>query len=166
MIHVLNRYFRRVGRVIEAEGGYIDNYMGDGLMALFGVDEPKAAPLRAVRAGLAMLREAGTLSRYMQDAYDTAFRIRVGIHYGPVVVGMLGACHKTRETAIGDAVNFASRIEAASKSAGTSLLVSEATHAQVADAVEVGKRVTMPIRGKSGEHTLFEIVGLAAEPAA
>ena len=47
-------------------------------------------------------------------------------------------------------------------SAGTRLLVSEATHTQVADEVEVGKRVTVPIRGKSGEHTLFGIVGLAA----
>src|SRR5262245_20205638 len=82
VIHVLNRYFHKMGEVIDAHGGAIDNYMGDGLMALFGVSDPRDAAIRAVRAGLGMLEAVGRLRPYLEGVYLKSFRIGVGIHYG------------------------------------------------------------------------------------
>src|SRR5574340_186223 len=109
VIHVLNRYFNQMGKVIKQNGGYIDNYMGDGLMALFGVDDPRDAALRATRAGLGMLEAVEQLGAYLENIYAMSFQIGIGVHYGEVVLGSIGAKDARRMTAIGDAVNLASR---------------------------------------------------------
>lgn len=160
VIHVLNRYFNRVDKVISRNGGYINNYMGDGLMALFGVEDPTGAPFRAVKAGLEMLEAVEGLRPYLQAQYRTNFRIGIGVHYGEVVVGTVGAAGKAALTAIGDAVNFASRIEAANKPAGTAFLISEETYVCVRERVRVGKRIPATIPGKTGEYILYEVIGL------
>jgi adenylate cyclase len=161
VIHSLNRYFYQVGQVISAHGGYIDNYMGDGIMALFGVDDPTDAPLRAVRAGLDMLDVVDRSIRpYFEAIYAKVFDIGVGIHYGEAVVGTIGARNRKTQTAIGDAVNFASRIESANKEAKTRLLISDDAFHQVENAVTVGKTTRVMVKGKTGEHMLYEVVGL------
>jgi adenylate cyclase len=160
VVHVLNRYFHQVGQAISQNGGRIDNYMGDGLMALFGVDARKDAALRAVRAGLDMLKAVERLRPYLENVYTRSFRIGIGIHYGEVVVGAIGHDKSKRVTAIGDAVNFASRIESANKKADTDLLISEAAYAEIKDRALVGKTVRVAVAGKSGEYTLYEIVGM------
>jgi adenylate cyclase len=161
VIHVLNRYFHEVGQVIAAHGGYIDNYMGDGILALFGVDDPTDAPLRAIRAGLDMLKVVDThIKPYMESTYGNCFEIGIGIHYGDAVVGAIGARNMKRETVIGDSVNFASRIESANKDLGTNLLISEDAYMQVRDKVVLGKIGFVSIKGKTGEHQLYEVVGL------
>ncbi len=160
VIHLLNRYFHLVGRVIADNGGYIDNYMGDGIMALFGVDETPDASLRAVKAGLEMLDVVEKLKPYMILTYHRAFDIGIGIHYGEAVVGTIGARERKTETAIGDSVNFASRIESANKEAATNLLISEDTYRMVQDQVNIGKTTTVHVKGKTGEYMLYEVVGL------
>ena len=151
VIHVLNRYFRQMGRVINRHGGYIDNYMGDGVMALFGIEDPNDAPLRAVRAGLGMLDAVGELRAYLEMAYGKWFQIGIGLHYGDVVVGGIGAGEVKKVTVIGDTVNLTSRIEAATKEVGARFLISEDTYARVRDAVSVGRQVQVRLRGKRGE---------------
>ena len=167
VIFALNRYFQTMGRAIERHGGTINNYMGDGLMALFGVDarpeEPAVAPLAAVRAGLDMLAAAEGLRPYLTTAYGAGWDVGVGVHYGPAVLGSLGYGRSRRLSAIGDSVNLASRIEAANKEAGTRLLVSESTYLLVSEHAAAGRVVRLPLKGKSGEHTLFEIVGLTIQ---
>src|SRR5205823_6573764 len=121
--YVLNRYFHHMGRVISGHGGCIDNYMGDGLMALFGADNVPDAAFRAVGAGLGMIEEVARLGPHFQAIYEASFRIGVGVHYGEVVVGTVGTPGRQRITAIGDAVNFASRIESANKKYDTQLLI-------------------------------------------
>jgi adenylate cyclase len=165
VVHVLNRYFHAMGREVERFGGCIDNYMGDGLMALFGLreseQETQGSPaLRAVQAGLAMLATMDALKPYLQTAYGNSFDMRIGIHYGEAVVGSVGAIGRERVTAIGDAVNFASRIESANKAAGTRLLISEALYAEVQPQLQIGRSLRVPISGKSGEYALYEVVGL------
>jgi adenylate cyclase len=165
VVHVLNRYFHAMGRQVERFGGCIDNYMGDGLMALFGLRESEAETqgspaLRAVQAALAMLATMDELKPYLQTAYGSSFDMRIGIHYGEAVVGSVGAIGRERVTAIGDAVNFASRIETANKAAGTRLLISEALYAQVQPHVRIGCSLRVPIPGKHGEYALYEVVGL------
>lgn len=161
VIHVLNRYFDQMGKVINRNGGYIDNYMGDGLMALFGVDDPHDSTLRAVRAGLGMLEAVEQLRSYLENIYGMSFQIGIGVHYGEVVLGSIGAKDARRMTAIGDAVNFASRIEQANKECQTRLLVSESAYNEIHQQVCVGTEfVDTVLKGKSGSYKLYEIVGL------
>ena len=162
VIYVLNRYFNHMGRVISAHGGYIDNYMGDGLMALFGVDDPADAPLRAVRAGLGMIEEVGRLRPHFESLYEASIRIGVGIHFGEAIVGTVGATDRRRMTAIGDAVNFASRVEAANKEYDTELLVSAETYERVRSRVRAGREIAAAVlKGKAGAHALYEVVGVS-----
>jgi adenylate cyclase len=160
VVHVLNRYFHQVGRAIHDNGGSIDNYMGDGIMALFGVEEAEDAPLKAIRAGLDMLEAVKRLRPYLENIYTRSFRIGIGIHFGEVVVGAIGYDETKRVTAIGDSVNLASRIESVNKHAGTEFLISEETYNQVKDQILVGKTTRVTVPGKSGEYTLYEVVGL------
>lgn len=165
VIHVLNRHFEAVGKIISAEGGFVNNYMGDGLMALFGVDGRPDAPLRAVRAGLGMLDVNERMKEYFMTCYGRCFELGIGIHYGDAVVGPVGSTDRKPVTAIGDAVNFASRIESANKEVGTRLLVSDAVYREVSDRVVTGKTAHVTVKGKTGEHVLHEILALR-EPGA
>lgn len=159
IVHILNRYFARVEPIISANGGRIDNFMGDGLMALFGVEgEPDVVPA-AVKAGLEMLAAVEQLRPYYQAHFGIDFRIGIGIHAGTVVLGTIGSGERRRLTAIGDAVNLASRIESANKEAGTELLVSEDAFAQIAGRVQAGRRFELQVKGKSGHQQLVEVLG-------
>ncbi|MEW6731016.1 MAG: adenylate/guanylate cyclase domain-containing protein, partial [Acidobacteriota bacterium] len=160
VIHVLNRYYSQVGRIISSNEGYIDNYMGDGFLALFGRDEPTNAAFKAVKSGLQILAELEKLNQYFQPLYNWKIDVGVGIHSGLVVIGTIGAAKSRRETVIGDAVNFASRIESANKELDTHLLVSDEIYKQVQGQVKVGKTAQLKIKGKSGEYALYEITEL------
>jgi adenylate cyclase len=92
---------------------------------------------------------------------NKSFQIRIGLHFGQVVAGKLGSPGNKKMTVIGDTVNFASRIEAANKQAGTQFLVSEDTYALVKTQVQIGRRVRLvALPGKSGENDLYEVTGL------
>ncbi|MEG4579573.1 adenylate/guanylate cyclase domain-containing protein [Microcoleus sp. MON1_C5] len=164
VIYVLNRYFQKMGFAINRNGGMINNYMGDGLMALFGLENPDKAAEQAVRAGVEMLEELEKLNPYFENLYRHQLRIGIGIHCGWVVVGNLGALKNQTVTAIGDAVNLASRIEAANKQVGTSLLISEETYQEVKELAIVNQCVSVQIPGKSGEYPLYEVVGMPPLP--
>lgn len=164
VIHILNRHFETMGRMIAAAGGFINNYMGDGLMALFGVDGQPGAPVRAVRAALDMLHAMGQLQDYTQRMYGRSYDIGIGIHWGEAVVGPVGSEDRKSVTAIGDTVNFASRIETANKEVGSHLLVSEAVYKALGDRAMVGRTATVSVKGKTGEHALYEITALNEAP--
>ena len=160
VIYVLNRFFYDMNRVISPHGGCIHNCMGDGLMALFGVEDASEPALRAVRAGLDMLEAVGKLKPYLQSVYQMTFEIGVGVHFGEVIVGSVGGEVTKRITAIGDGVNLASRIEAANKECGTRFLVSEGTYLEVQPFVRVGQQFHKGLKGKRGKYRLYEIIGL------
>lgn len=164
VIHILNRHFETMGRMISAAGGFINNYMGDGLMALFGVDGQPDAPLRAVRAALDMLHAMGQLKDYTQRMYGRSYDIGIGVHWGEAVVGPVGSEDRKTVTAIGDSVNFASRIETANKDVGSRLLVSEAVFGELKGRAMVGRTATVSVKGKTGEYKLYEITGLIEAP--
>lgn len=160
VVHVLNRYFHQMGPSVARYGGSIDNYMGDGLMALFGLghDETDVA-LRAVQSGLAMLSAMDALKPYLETAYGHSFDMGIGIHLGCAVVGSVGAVGHERITAIGDTVNFASRIQSVNKRTGTRLLVSQAVYDAAGSRLEIGRKVSVEIAGKTGEYSLYEVLG-------
>jgi adenylate cyclase len=161
VIHVLNRYFHRVSAPVARFGGSINNYMGDSMVALFGVQDGLDDPaVRAVEAGLGMLEAAAALKPYLLRAYGDEFDIGIGIHYGEAVVGSIGALGHEHSTAIGDAVNFASRIESANDLPGSRLMVSDAVREQIGTRLRISRSVRVPIAGQSGECDLHEVWGL------
>jgi class 3 adenylate cyclase/nitrite reductase/ring-hydroxylating ferredoxin subunit len=163
VMYLLNRYFAQAGEIIEQNDGYIDKFVGDGLMAIFGVDDQPNAPLRAVNAALQSLAAVDRMKPFFASMYDIDFDVRIGLHYGEAVIGSLGSIGHERLTAIGDVVNVASRVEAANKDAGTRLLISDALHDEVADKVEVADFIRTRLRGTSERITLHEIARLKPE---
>src|SRR3954467_7619935 len=157
VVHALNRYYDEVGRVIAEHEGHIDNYMGDGLLAVFGMERPVHSARRAVAAARAMIAAVERLKPYFEAVYGRSFDIGIGIHYGDVIVGAVGATGHRRVTIVGDAVNLAARIEAATKTTGARVLVSAATLAALGELERAwtAHRVVLP--GKSGEFVLYEM---------
>jgi adenylate cyclase len=162
VIYILNRYFHRMGKIVDRHDGMINNYMGDGLMALFGWKDPAQAATRSVQAAVEMVVAMDSFNHYLESTYHKRLNIGIGIHYGEVVIGLVGAGGSQQMTAIGDAVNLASRIEAANKKLGTTLLVSEAVYHEVQSQVEVNQRCAVDIPGKTGQYMLYEIQGIEA----
>lgn len=160
VIHALNRYFYRMEEIVRSHHGYVDNYMGDGFMAIFGVTDQVTAPLDAVLAGIEMLDAVKKLAPYYANIYGQSFRIGIGVHYGNVVLGSIGPPGRNRVTAIGDAVNFASRIEAANKVTGTSFLISDDTCNHVREHVEVHGFENIALPGRMHHCTLYEVTGI------
>ena len=161
--YLLNRYFIQAGDIIEQNGGYIDKFMGDGIMAIFGIDERSDGPIRSINAALQTLAAVDRLKPFFSSMYGVDFDIRIGLHYGEALLGSLGSLGHERLTAIGEVVNVASRVEAANKEAGTRLLISQALHDEVADKVDVADFVRTRLRGTSDRITLFEIARLKPE---
>ena len=160
LMYLLNRYFVQVGDIIERNGGFIDRFIGDGVMAIFGVEDQPNAPLHAVNTALQISEAADQMKPFFASMYGVEFDIRTGLHYGEAVIGSLGSVGHERLTAIGDVPNVASRIEAANKEAGTRLLISQALYDKVEDDVEVADFVRVLLRGTSDRITLYEIDGL------
>ncbi|MBT8198303.1 MAG: adenylate/guanylate cyclase domain-containing protein [Acidimicrobiia bacterium] len=161
VVHMLNRFFHGASGAIEANHGQVDNYMGDAVLALFGVDGEESPSAHAIAAGLAILEVAQDLNHYVERVYDMGFGVRIGIDFGEVVYGLLGAETSARETAIGDPVNVASRLQNANKETGTEMLVSQAAASGCDKIIEFGRRFDLDLRGKVGMVTAYEVNGLA-----
>jgi len=126
VVFLLNRYFAAMGHAIEEAGGKVDKFIGDGIMALFGIDEGAAAGCRhAIEAARLMSLRLDDLNLALEHEIDAPLRIGIGIHVGPVIVGEMGYGPATQLTAVGDAVNTASRLETLSKEFACELVVSD-----------------------------------------
>src|SRR5262249_31886284 len=131
VVFLLNRYFEAVGSAVAEAGGIANQYTGDGVMALFGVNTDLAAACRqALLASSAMIGRVEELSRELVGELQTPLRIGIGIHAGSAVVGVIGYGGTHYLTAVGDTVNTASRLEALTKQYGCELVVSEQVIAQ------------------------------------
>jgi adenylate cyclase len=159
VIHALNRYYHRMGQIVHRHGGVIDNYMGDGILAVFGIEGSEHMVSCALEAGLEMLNAVESMKPYFEAIHGRSFDIGIGLHYGAVVVGSIGWGNYKRRTIVGDAVNFASRVESANKNAGTNFLISEDAYEQVGHEVEVNQCPPWEVRGKTGVFQLYEVVG-------
>jgi adenylate cyclase len=163
VIYSLNRYFFEMDKVISKHGGRIANYMGDGLMALFINADSAVTSLNAVKAGLAMFEELAEINEYFRSLYDQGLKIRIGAHFGTAIIGVVGAPDKDQlPTAIGDSVNFASRLERANKQLGTQFLISNELYSLIDEQIQVNKHADIQIRGKFGLYSLYEPVRLLA----
>ncbi|HPA17891.1 MAG TPA: adenylate/guanylate cyclase domain-containing protein [Verrucomicrobiae bacterium] len=166
VVHSLNRFFRQVGDPIIANGGTINKYMGDGLLALFGIggESREACCIRAARAGVEMLAAASALNVYLEEHFGFSFRPRIGLHFGRVLVGQLGHPSRMDFTVVGDAVNAASRIEASNKAHGTDMLASGELVEPIRGLVHVGRVFDGRLRGMRQRVVLHEILGVGDAP--
>ena len=121
---MLNAYFTVMVEVIQSHHGTVSVLMGDGLMAIFGapLDDPHAA-VHAVEAAKAMVDSLPKVNAQLVDRGANPIDIGIGIHYGRVVVGNIGSPRKMEYTAIGDAVNLASRVETLTRSVDAKILI-------------------------------------------
>jgi adenylate cyclase len=134
VVALLNNYFERVVPVIEKHGGTLNQYMGDGMMVLFGAPTAyKDHAERAVRAAVEMVRLVHANAALWEELGRPGLRIGVGINTGKVVVGVVGSKNRLDYTAIGDATNTAARIEALNKEFHSEILISEATRAAMGE---------------------------------
>jgi adenylate cyclase len=126
IVFLLNRYFAEMGHAIEEAGGHIDKFIGDGIMALFGLDRGVDAGCReALVAARAMNARLAQLNRSLAHDLPEELRIGIGVHMGPAIVGEMGYGRAVSLTAVGDAVNTASRVEGLAREHGAELVVSE-----------------------------------------
>nr|MBA3584568.1 tetratricopeptide repeat protein [Gemmatimonadota bacterium] len=147
------------GAVYDYEG-YVDKFIGDAIMALFGAPlAHENDPERAVLAGLAML---GVIVRHNETA-EIPLAIRVGINLGEVVAAQLGSEMRQQYTVLGDAVNLASRLETAAEP--NTLLVSESVYRRVADRFEGEELPPLTVKGKAEPVRAFRITKYRPPPA-
>jgi adenylate cyclase len=149
VVFILNRYFAAMGRAVESSGGRVDKFVGDGIMALFGVEGAADAACReALTAARLMSERLVELNGSLRAELIEPLRIGIGIHVGPVIVGEMGYGEATSITAIGDTVNTASRLEELTKEFAAELVVSAETVARAGLDPAAGRRGEIEIRGK------------------
>ena len=126
VVFILNRYFAAMGHAVEAAGGHVDKFIGDGVMALFGVAGDVGTACRdALQAARLMSWRLVELNESLRGELIKPLRIAIGVHAGPAIVGEMGYGSARTITAIGDAVNIASRLETLAKEFEIELVVSE-----------------------------------------
>ena len=157
VMYVLNKYFDFAGKIINANGGEINNYIGDAFLAIFGLDDAGDEVFRAIKSGLEIQDNLITFAKTIEVNFNEEFKVRIGIHYGDAIIGMLGSRGTERLSVIGDTVNTAARVEAANKESDTFMLVSETAYEEVRDRVEVHDYIRVKLKGTSERSSLYEI---------
>jgi adenylate cyclase len=151
VVFLLNRYFRATGQAIEAAGGRVDKFIGDGVMAIFGLTgEPQTACRQALDAARRMTVAVDDLNEALSGDLDHPLRIGIGLHAGPAIVGEMGYERAAQITAIGDTVNTASRLEALTKEFGAELVVSQELLDCAGIVLPDAPRHDVEIRGRQG----------------
>jgi adenylate cyclase len=126
VVFFLNRYFEAVGSAITGAGGIVNQFTGDGVMALFGVEAgPQAGCRQALEAARGMVDRVAGLARDLGGEVEGPLRLGIGIHAGPAVVGRIGYGETFYLTAVGDTVHVAARLEQLTKEYGCDLVISE-----------------------------------------
>lgn len=151
VVATLNRLFELVVPIIHGQGGHVDKFVGDGLLAVFGA--PRRQPDHADRA----LTAALDVAQAVEESFGPELQIGIGLSSGPVIAGNVGGGQRLEFSVIGDAVNVAARIEAATRLTDDAILVSEQTHALLSEdcASLLERRSALPLKGRSQTVSLF-----------
>ena len=160
VIPLLSRYFSAVSTEVQSNGGTIDKFIGDAVMAFWGA--PALNPDHAVdccRAALACQRAI----RGLMDDENRAVKIRIGINSGDMLVGNIGSEVRLNYTVIGDAVNVASRLEGTNKLYGSEIIIGPETRRSAGNRIFVRELDRLAVYGRAGGLQVYELLGMAGE---
>jgi adenylate cyclase len=161
LLRLLNQFFTEVVAAVEAEGGVVKQFLGDGVMALFGAPQPYPDHAeRAVRAALGIVDRLQGLNETLAQQGIGPLEIGVGIHSGTVVAGLIGPDNRIEYGVVGDAVNLASRVESLTREMQATILVSRDISAQLGPSFKLGCTASMPVKGKSQPVEVVEVLSL------
>ena len=162
LVATMNDYLSTMTDVIEAHGGFVDKYIGDAIVAVFGapLDDPHHAG-NAVRAALRCAASLATLDR-VRTAFGPV-RQRIGLNSGETLVGNIGSRRRFNYTVMGDVVNLASRLEGANRLYGTTIIASEATAALTGNVFVWRELDAIRVKGRTEVLRIFEPLGVAGE---
>jgi class 3 adenylate cyclase len=153
LVQMLNRFLGASADVVKGLNGYLDKFLGDGVIAFWGPPVEMNHSVAACRAGLQMIELATQFQ-------DPPLHVRVGIATGEVIVGIIGSeSSKKNYTVMGDVVNLASRLEGANKVYGTRILVDARTAAEVKDVLLTRKIDVVRVLGRAEPVELYEVLG-------
>ncbi|TWU60660.1 Adenylate cyclase 1 [Rubripirellula tenax] len=156
VVSALNVFFREAVECVESHGGMVNKFLGDGFMAIFGVGANTQRHAQdAVDSAMALRACVQQSTSLFHDAGWDDLQIGIGINTGPAVVGSIGSPKRQEYTAIGDTVNVAARVEAATKLAGHNLLITESTKSALVDASAWIPLPPQLVKGKDQPLRLF-----------
>ncbi len=161
LVKLLNAYLSEMTELLEYHGGFVDKYIGDAIVAVFGapVDDPDHA-LHAVEAALACERRLDEMARELPHVTERPLVARIGVNSGQALVGNIGSRRRFNYTVMGDTVNVASRLEGANKIYGTHILVGDMTVARCDGRVKFREIDLVRVAGRSSPVRIFEPLGL------
>jgi adenylate cyclase len=160
MVEIVNAYLEETSECLLNHGAYVDKYIGDAVMAVFGA--PSALPdhaLAACRAALAAQRQLEGINARYAGPTGVRLAVRIGLNTGEMIVGNLGSSRKKNYTVMGDAVNLASRLEAANKAFGTGILLGEETARRVQGALVTRPLARLRVKGKTQAVEVHTLLG-------
>ncbi|MGD9728962.1 MAG: adenylate/guanylate cyclase domain-containing protein [Nitrospiraceae bacterium] len=161
IVDFLSDYLTEMSSLIQKNGGTIDKYMGDGIMAFWGAPVPDPAhALNACRAALGCQVCLTSIRSAQVNAVAPQLRARIGINTGSVLVGNFGSNDRLNYTVVGDKVNVASRLESLSRIYGTEIIIGEATFAQVRDHVLARVLDQVAVYGKDESIAIYELLAM------
>ncbi len=164
IVAMLNEYFELMVEVLFEFEGTLDKYMGDGLMAVFGSPvDIEEAPLKAVAAALRMREALAQYNVFRRADGKEALNVGIGIDTGPLVAGYMGSSKTMNYTVIGPPVNLASRLCGAAQA--TEILISNRTHAELKDWLQVETKPAMALKGISEPVIPHNVTRLTKRPA-
>ncbi|MFT6304264.1 MAG: adenylate cyclase [Granulosicoccus sp.] len=166
VVFVLNQYLGQMSDAISDAGGYVDKFLGDGIMAIFGMEKSLPQGARdALAAAKAMDKVLSSINQSLAADLDKPLNIGIGIHTGPAILGRIGVKGGSgaaqRITALGDMVNTASRLESASKELACQLVVSTATIEAANAPVSGGTKALISVKGREQKVPIVAFVAAA-----
>lgn len=163
VVGFLNVYMGRMVECVVQEGGTVDKFEGDAIMAVWGAPlnkTPYENAIHCVRAALRMRKSLMDFNKGRGGDKNPIIKIGCGVNSGPVIAGQIGSKQKMEYTVIGDAVNFASRTESLNKPLGTDILITENTWNLIKDDVLVEEMPSVTVKGKEGPCRMFAVVNM------
>lgn len=159
LIEILNRYFTPMTESVLENGGLLDKYIGDAVMAFFNAPvDVKDHPDAACRSAIGMIEKLDKLNMEFESEGVIPIKIGIGINTAEVIVGNIGSDAKKDYTVIGDGVNLASRVEGLTKNYGIQILITEFTVARLSADFIYRKIEPVQVKGKDEAVLLYELM--------